>query len=200
MALFPTYAGYDQQGSSGTGLFGRVRQSARTPNYDPLGRGGPGGLRDLLERYFLPELSNQQGRRGPIENAFNSQALEPGALYGAASTAAQGVAGQLFAPGGEVAKMIAQARGGTIGQGFSPDSAWGGENNILRSATSRVADTFATTAAGLEGQRFGALTEAYGGQQQSIRDLLESLFTGVGSSEQLGLANKASQKKFLGIF
>lgn len=185
MALFPTYGGYS---------------STKYPSTDSLGRGGRGGLRDILERYFLPELNNQQGKRGPIENAFNSQALQPGALYGAASTAAQGVAGQLFAPGGDVAQMISRARGGSIGQGFSPDNAWGSENNILRSATNRVGDTFATQAAGLEGQRFGALTEAYGGQQQSIRDLIESLFTGVGSAEQFGLADKASKRKFLGIF
>lgn len=187
--LPPTYGGYDPG-----------RPGFNNPSGDPLGRGGQSGLRDILERYFLPEVGASQGRRGGIESAFFGQVTQPGSLYGAASTAATGVANQLFAPGGEVANLIGRARGQTIGQGFDPGSAFGSENEILRGATRRVADTFATQAAGLEGQRFGALSQLYGDEQTRYRDLIESLFTGVGSAEQFGLARNPPRQKFLGIF
>lgn len=182
------------------GYGGFFRKAPDYPIDDPLGRGGVGGLRDILARYFLPEVEAGRARRGGIEDAFLSQVTTPGSLYGAASTAASGVANQLFAPGGEVANLIGRARGQTIGQGFDVGSAGGAENEILRGATRRVADTFATQAAGLEGQRFNAFSQFYGDEQQRYRDLIESIFTGIGSAEQLKLAKNPPRQKFLGIF
>src|SRR5687767_723534 len=129
---------------------------------DPLGRGGTWGLRDILQNYFLPELKNARKRRGPIEDAFTSQALTPGALYGAASEAASGKARELFKAGGEVSNLMGRARGRSIEAGFAPENAYGAENEILRGATDTVANTFAQNAGALEGERFSALAGAYG--------------------------------------
>ena len=166
----------------------------------PLGRGGPGGLRDILGEYFLPELKRLQGTRGPIEEAFTSQATQPGALFGAAKTAAEGYARQIFSPGGEVASLIKQARGRSISSGFAPEDALGAENGILQQATANVGNVFSQQAAALEDTRFKSLGGAYSDQLQSIRDLLESIYTGVGTSEQLGLARQSTKKRFLGLF
>lgn len=167
-------------------------------NKDPLGRGGSQGLRDILQGYFLPAFAEARKRRGPIESAFNEQTLNPGALYGAASEAAGGRARELFKAGGEVSNLIGQVRGRSINQGFSPDSAYGAENTILRGATNSVADTFAQNAAQLENARYTGLAGAYG--NNDMMSLLESLFTGVGSAEQLNLAKNPPRQKFLGIF
>lgn len=169
------------------------------PN-DPLGRGGTWGLRDLLRRYFLPEFESANRTRSPIEGAFLEQTLEPGALYEAASTAATGKANELFKAGGQVSQLINRARGGAIQRGFNPESAFGDENVILRGATDTVANTFAQNAAALEGQRYSALTGTYGDANKRIQELIESIFTGVGSAEQLNLARNASRPRFLGIF
>jgi hypothetical protein len=170
---------------------------------DPLGRGGYEGFRDLLSKYFLPELDRVRGAGGPggspIEKAFYDQTLNPGSLYGAASTAATGKANELFAPGGEVSSLIQRARGQSSSQGFNPESSIGGENVILRGATKQVADTFASNAGALEGARYNSLTGAYSAQQQAIRDLMESLFAGVGTAEQYKLAKNPPRQKFLGI-
>lgn len=174
------------------------QQRVATADNFPLGRGGVMGLRDILQKYFLPELESARKQRGPIEDAFNQQSLTPGALYGAASTAAMGKANELFAPGGEVASMISRARGKSIQSGFNPGDAYGDESAILRGATKSVGDAFAQSAAGLESARYSGLASAYG--KNDVTDLIESLFTGVGSSEQLALAKKAQQSKFLGIF
>jgi hypothetical protein len=127
-----------------------------------------------------------------------AQTLQPGALYGAASEAAKGTAAQLFAPGGDVATMIAKARGTAIGQGFAPSAAGGSTAGILRGATQRVADTFATQAGQLESERYGMLGQAFGASNQNIQSLLESLFTGAASADQEKLASQ--KQKFLGIF
>ena len=59
---------------------------------------------------------------------------------------------------------------------------------------------FSQQAAALEDTRFKSLGGAYSDQLQSIRDLLESIYTGVGTSEQLGLARQSTKKRFLGLF
>lgn len=177
---------------------GQEANRTNTAGAYPLGRGGVQGLRDILQNYFLPELSRARSRRQPIEQAFAEQSLTPGALYEGAATAARGKAQELFAPGGEVATMIGRARGKSIGQGFDPGSAMGDENVILRGATDTVGRTFAQNAAALEAKRADMLTASYG--QNDVRDLIESLFTGVGSAEQLNLAKNPPRQKFLGIF
>src|SRR3970282_409172 len=102
--------GQQQRRSGQTSTYaGLERDPSRTaPSFDPLGRGGALGMRDVLERYFLPELRATRELGAPIQEAFLRQTLEPGALYGAASTAAQGYANQIFAPGGEVAGLVRQ--------------------------------------------------------------------------------------------
>lgn len=174
-----------------------ANRTATAGNY-PLGRGGQQGLLDILQNYFLPQLKNAQKQRGPIENAFTDQTLQPGALFGAANEAALGKAHELFRPGGEVAGLMSRARGRSIQNGFAPGDANGDENNILRGATDSVANTFSQNAGQLESQRFSALAGAYG--KNDVTDLLESLFTGVGSAEQYGLAKNPPRQKFLGIF
>jgi len=181
-------------------VLGKVNRQLDAPNIPGLGRGGSLGLRDILTKYFLPEFERLKSRRGGIEDAFLQQASTPGSLYGAASEAASGTARQLFAPGGEVQKLIGGARGRAIGQGFAPDAAEGAERGILQSATNRVADTFATQAAGLEQARFAGFAGFTSDQSAALRDLIESIFTGTASAEQLGLAKKAQRSKFLGIF
>lgn len=148
-------------------------------------------LQYILNEYFKPELTRLQGQRNPIERAFYSQTLEPGALFGAANTAAQGYARQLFQPGGEVASLISKARGGAISQGFAPSSSEGAQRAILQGATNRISDVFSQNAAQLEGLRFGALSGAYGDVNASVRDLIESLFTGTASIQQLKLAQQS---------
>lgn len=174
------------------------QERANTASNYPLGRGGVTGLRDILQQYFLPELERARTRRGPIEDAFTAQSLTPGSLYGAASTAALGTANELFKPGGQVASLIGRARGKSISQGFSPESAFGDENTILRGATDTVANTFAQNAGALESKRADMLTSLYG--RDDVMSLIESLFTGVGSAEQLNLAKNPPRQKFLGIF
>lgn len=152
--------------------------------------GGPKGLQGLIESYFVPALEDMQGRTAPIESAFMSQATEPGALFGAAQTSAEGYAKELFAPGGEVAGLMSRARGSTIQQGFSPEAAQGKEFGVLRSATGQVSNRFAQEAAGLEKTRFAGLGSFLGQREQQIMDLMQSIFTGTASAEQLKLAGK----------
>lgn len=171
-----------------------------SPSYDPLGRGGVGGLRDILERYFLPQLKRTQDTFSPIQDAFLSQVSTPGANFGAAATAANSYAKQLFAPGGDVATAIRKVRGQSIASGFEPQSAYGAENGILNTATQQVSNVFGQQAAGLESDRLKAFSGAFGQLDQDQMDLIQSLFTGVGSAEQLGLAKHPPRQKFLGIF
>lgn len=181
----------------------RAGYAGGSESWDPLGRGGPAGMRDVLERYFIPELNDTRKLSAPIRSAFLEQTLEPGALYGAASTAAQGYANQIFAPGGEIAGQIRTARGGATQAGFAPEAAEGTERAILRSGLQRVGDVFAQQAGALEQARYGGLTGAFGETQAARRDLMESLFTGVSSAESLALSQKAMKQnrpKFLGIF
>lgn len=154
--------------------------------------GGERGLYDILRQQFLPEIARLRGQRGRIEEAFFGQALEPGALFGAAKTAAEGTAKELFAPGGEVAQLFRQARGQKIQQGFAPEAAEGAEQGILSAASSRIGDVFAQQAGALEQQRFNALGSLFGQREQRLFDSLTSLFTGAGSAEQLKLARQES--------
>ena len=70
----------------------------------------------------------------------------------------------------------------------------------MTQAMQRVADTFATGATSLESQRMGALTSAFGSTNQNVNDLLQSLFTGQASANQLGLAQNPPRQKILGLF
>jgi hypothetical protein len=182
-----------------------IVQDLITKRYDnsyakELGYGGSFGLRDIVGKYFLPELQNAQRSRSQIQDAFLGQVLNPGSLYDAASTAAKGYAETLFAPGGEVAGLISKARGDAISRGFNPSAGNKSELGVLNQATQQVGNFFAQQAGGLEQSRFSALAGANQFSNQSVNDLLQSIFTGVASSEQLNLAQSASKPKFLGLF
>lgn len=171
--------------------------------YDPgvaFGSKGMDVLRRLSQYFIWPEAQRQREVGAPIEEAFRSQMLTPGAGYEAASTAAGGVARELFAPGGEVASLISKARGKVIGSGFAPSGAEGAERGILRAGTQRVADTFAQGATQLEGQRMGILGGAYGDTQAAQRDLIESIFTAEATAQQLGIAKKAAKRGPFGLW
>lgn len=155
---------------------------------------GPGNLADVIRLLFGPRLAQTIGQVNPITEAFNKQTLEPGALFGAASTAATGAAGELFKAGGAIDTAIKGARGNVIGQGFGPAGAVGNENAILQQGVTSVGNIFAQNAGQLESQRYGALAGAYGQGQSSINDLLESIFTGLATQTQSNLAKKQSKK------
>jgi hypothetical protein len=167
---------------------------------DQIGIYGNDALRRMSQFFLWPELQRQRGLGAPIEKAFQQQVLTPGANFGEASRAAQGVAGQLFAPGGEISTLLGRARGKAIGSGFAPSGAEGAERGILRAGTQRVADAFAQGAVNLEGQRMGLMGEAYGGSQTAQTGLIESMFTAEGSAQQLRLANKAGRRGPFGLW
>ena len=179
------------------GPFGMTpAQGPRNPN-NPL---NPYDLEQLTYGFFEPELRRTRELAGPIESAFLEQSTRPGALYGAAATAAGGVARQLFAPGGEVAGLVGSARGSVIGQGFDPSAAEGSERAIMQSATNRVADTFATQAGQLEAIRYGGLSQAFGGAQQGTRDILESMMAGEGMAHSYDLARRGQRTGPFGLW
>src|SRR5512147_2624007 len=169
-------------------IFDALRNFKSQQSNDPLGAGGPAGLRYLVSQYFLPRLKGQEEFGSQINDAFMKSVGTPGANFGEAKKAAEGLAGELFAPGGQVANLISQVRGNAIQRGFDPSAAEGGERGVLQQATGQVGNYFAQQAGQLEGQRVGALTAGYQTQQQTINDLLESLYTGVAGAEQLQLA------------
>jgi hypothetical protein len=151
-----------------------------------------------IAQLFGQEAFRQRLRLGPVEAAFLGQVATPGALFGAAETAAKARAAELFAPRGEVASLIDRARGQVIGQGFAPEAAVGAENAILAQALKQVGQTFAQQAGALEQQRFAGLTSAFGEAEQGYRDLLESLYTGVAGAGQFQTANKGFFKRLFG--
>jgi len=174
------------------------------PSYRPWYNYNMGDLRNQFyespETLFGDAYDRSRRAGGPVEEAFMSQTLTPGALYGAASTAASGVASELFAPGGEIARLISGARGQAIGSGFAPGDSIGEENNILRAGTQRVASTFAQQAGALEGQRFNALTGAFGQSREEQLRLLEDLFSGRANVLQYGMARDVNEDNgFLGL-
>ena len=165
-----------------------------------FGSSGPAKLQRLSQFFLWPELQRTRQMGAPIEQAFQEQMLTPGANYAAASTAASGLASQLFAPGGEIAAMLSKVRGRAISSGSSPASSVGADNGILRAGTQRVADAFSQGAVDLEGRRMGILGGAYGDAQAGQRDLIESMFTAEGSAQQLKLAEKAAKRGPFGFW
>lgn len=162
--------------------------------------GGPGLLRYITDRFFLPRLNQAAGQEGAISSAFLSQITTPGANFAAAQKAAEGTAQELFQPGGQVANLINQVRGNAIQRGFAPAAAEGGERGILQQATNQVGSVFAQQAGALEQQRMGLLGQGYQLNEQTLNDLLESIYSGAAGAEQLGLAKNPPRQKFLGIF
>jgi hypothetical protein len=186
---FPNF--FQQPGQVGGGSgYNVVPGSSR----GDLKSNAPKFMEDILNQMFLPFLNQQAGIQGPIGNAFLNQIMTPGQDFSQASTAAQGVANQLFMPGGQVASQIAAARGRVAGQGFAPSGAERAENGILNQATQTVANTFAQGATDLEKERMSLLSGAYTGTTQNLMDMLQSMFSGVGNIAQLNITQKASPK------
>jgi hypothetical protein len=160
----------------------------------PGGKKPENELQGYLQQLFAPFLQQQVSAQGPIGEAFFGQVLTPGADFSQAATAAQGQANELFKPGGQVASQIATARGRRVGQGFNASGAEGAENGILNQATSTVANTFAQGATGLEQERMQLMGGLYGQTNQNIMDMIQSLFSGRASIEQMKMAQKSIPK------
>jgi hypothetical protein len=157
-------------------------------------------LGDIVTQGFGEQYQHDINVRSPIERAFMGQMLTPGANYGAALTAAQGMASNLFAPGGDIQRMMQAARGSAVGAGWAPEAALGDERGIARAGYQRVADTFAQGATQLEGQRINAMTNAFAESQAGPRDTMESIYSGRAGELNYGLARRASRPRFLGLF
>lgn len=158
-----------------------------------------GRLQDILEQYLKPELASATQRRNRLEDVFLRQVSTPEGFYGAASRAARGTASELFKPGGQVYSLLGKARGRSIASGFAPEGAEGAERGILRGAMEQIANRFAQESAGLEQTRIGALSGAYGVSQESLTNLLSSLFTGQASIESLRASERERGLLGLGI-
>lgn len=170
------------------------RGQGRQPEYMYGGRRGMVGIANDM---FLPEIGYQRGIRKQVTPGFLQQASTPGALYGAAATAAEGVSRELFRPGGVVSEGITAARTGQRGirGGFEPMGGEGAELGVLRSATDQVANAFAQQAGQLENTRFsvygGFASQAQGGVGQAIADYA----TQRSGAEQFELARRGSQRR-----
>lgn len=149
----------------------------------------------LINGPYSQQLNRFFGLQNPITSAFLNATLTPGMDFSQAQTAAQGQSNQLFMPGGQVAQQIAAARGDVINKGFAPSSADRSVNGILNQATQTVGNTFAQGATSLESQRLNLLGGLYGQTNQSIQDILDSMFTGAGSIGQYGLAQSSLPSK-----
>jgi hypothetical protein len=163
----------------------------------PQGKNAQNTMQNFLRFMFLPYLNQQIGVQGEIGSSFLNQVATPGADFGAASTAAQGYANQLFKPGGQIANQIRTARGNVTRGGFAPSGAEGAENGILNQGVQDVGNMFAQGATGLESQRMNLFSNLYGGTNQNIQDMIQSIFTGYGNEQQLGLAQSSVPKKGL---
>lgn len=185
-------------GAGGGIMFAMEQMRRRRRGQPPLPRyfqRGEAGLLGTTQELLYPEIGYQQGIRKRVTDPFLRQASTPGALFGAASTAAEGMARELFRPGGVVGQGIASARRGSVQQGFEPMAAEGAELGVLGQATDQVANAFAQNAAALEQQRFGAFanfaSQAQGGPAQAIANYM----TGQANVEQFGLARRGSQRR-----
>jgi hypothetical protein len=160
----------------------------------PQGKNAQNTMANMLSQLFLPFLNQQIGAQGPIGSSFMSMISQPGANFGQAQTAANSYANQLFKPGGQIASQISNARGSTISKGFAPSSAERSELGILNQGVSDVANVFGQGATQLEQQRMSLLGGAFNSTNQNIMDMIQSLFTGYGNIQQLGLAQKSTPK------
>ena len=187
--FFPTFkTPWGTSDYSSTGMPGGGRGNPLDPNKGGL------SMYDILTQSFLPFLNQQIGTQGPIGQAFFDATLRPGANFGQAETAAQGYGANLFRVGGPLQKNILGAVGGMAGKGFQPSGAEGEVNAITRGGVNDISNFFASQAGTLEQERLRNLASAFGGANQNIMDMIQSLFSGQGSIAQLGLAAKSAPK------
>lgn len=182
-------AGSPASGNSAYNYKPQITKSG-TVNFPYFGGGLIGGP-------YQQQLNNFLNLQNPITNAYMSQVMTPGADFSQAAAAAQGQANQLFMPGGQVYNAINAARGNVINQGFAPSGADRATNGILNQATQTVANTFAQGATSLEQQRLQQFGSLYGQNNQSIQDLIDSMFTAGASIGQYGLGQASLPKKGL---
>ncbi len=149
-----------------------------------------GRLADLLRGEFLPELGRSREQRSRISNAFMGF-LDPNRGVDFVTEGAERIGTDVLRAGGPVTEAIRRARGGAIGSGFGTEGGdlSGQEANIVTEGLrSSVGSFIGQSLPGLFEGAAGRATQAFGISQGQVTDLLESLFTGLGSAENLRLA------------
>jgi len=165
------------------------------PTTKDITKGKQPDLFKLLQSFGFPELGFQTGLRGPISNTFmNYIGGGPGGAMGAAADAAKGYAADIFRPGGDIQKSIMGAMGGMAGKGFQPGSAEGDVNAITRGGVRDVSNFFTSQAVPLAQQWGNIMSGGFGQVNQSVEDLINSLFTGGANILQLRMAQKSMPK------
>lgn len=165
-------------------------------------RGPLGSISDILDERFLPEYEEAQAGTQAAEQAFQER-LAQGVDYSSAleqiRPEIEGIIGELFGPGGQVEQASSQALRGTVNTGFGPTS--GAFNRartgILEGARGEVTNRVAQRAPelarlGLQeyGTELGALQQDVTEARGREISLLESLFGGQASVEQLELSRE----------
>lgn len=159
-------------------------------------------IRDLLGERFLPEFERLAERQAELEEQLLGRIEDPidfESFRGELSTLAESVTRDLFGPGGAVEDATTRAAGESVRSGFGTRS--GGFDrarlNILEGARDQVTDVvgraapqLAQTAAQTRAADIGALGEFTAGQAARQTDLLESLFGGFATIEQINQARE----------
>ncbi len=149
-----------------------------------------GRLADLLGEEFLPELRESRGRRSRVEDAFMGF-LDPSKGERFVTEGAERIGADVLRAGGPITEAIRRARGGAISSGFGTQGGdlSGQEANVVTEGLrSSVGSFIGQSLPGLFEGAAGRATQAFGITQQQVTDLMESLFTGVGSAESLRIA------------
>ena len=160
-----------------------------------------GRLAALLGKEFVPELGRAKGRRNQVSDMFMGF-LDPRGGERYVTEGAERISADVLRPGGSVTEAIRRARGGSISSGFGTQ---GGD--LSRSEANIVSEGLRSSVGSFVGQSLpglyegagGRATQAYGITQQQVPDLMESLFTGLGSAESLRLAQKKKGLFGLGL-
>ena len=160
-----------------------------------------GRLAALLGREFVPELDRARRRRGQISDRFMGF-LDPQRGERYVTEGAERIGADVLRAGGPITEAIRRARGGAIGSGFGTQ---GGDlssqeaNVVTEGLRSSVGSFIGQALPGMYEGAAGRATQAYGITQQQVPDLMESLFTGLGSAESLRLAQKKKGLFGLGL-
>ena len=156
------------------------------------GNTGRKAMQGVLDDYFLPDYFKQKQRSGAIEEAF-MPTLDPETGLDFVQRGGEKIIADVFRPGGMATEAIRRARGGAIQTGFGTS---GGDlsSQENRASMDAINSTFGAymgqAMPGLYEGAAGRATQAYGISQNLEWDKLQSLFTGQGGVEQLGMAEK----------
>ncbi len=160
-----------------------------------------GRLATLLGQEFVPELGRAKGRRSKFEGLFEGF-LDPSRGEEFVTRGAERIGADVLRAGGPITEAIRRARGGAIGSGFGTQ---GGDlsrqesNIVTEGLRSSVGSFIGQALPGMYEGAAGRATQAFGVTQQQPVDLMESLFTGLGSAESLRLAQKKKGLFGLGL-